>query len=240
MSTGQYTIPTQTRHMSDLEDSRPAAGAVVRVSIVDAQPLTRTGLERVVSLDPRLTLVASVPEVDDPALSTADWDVIVLALSPQDSATALDVIANAATIGRPVVMSTWDRSPTPLSALRAGARGCVTRYSPQSGVVDALRVVARGGFYLCAQLVGQLHTELRRPRSDDLSGLAPREIETLRWIALGFTQEQIASRMGLSPATVNTYAKRIRGKLNVGNKAELTRVAIALGYLSDDPCHHTA
>jgi len=39
--------------------------------------------------------------------------------------------------------------------------------------------------------------------------------------------------MGLSPATVNTYAKRIRGKLKVSNKAELTRIAIDLGHLGD-------
>jgi DNA-binding NarL/FixJ family response regulator len=48
-----------------------------------------------------------------------------------------------------------------------------------------------------------------------------------------FTQSQIATRMGLSQATVNTYAKRIRSELQVNNKAELTRKAIRLGYLDD-------
>jgi FixJ family two-component response regulator len=47
--------------------------------------------------------------------------------------------------------------------------------------------------------------------------LAPREIETVRWIAMGYTQAQIATRMGLSLATVNTYATRIRSKL-LGNQ----------------------
>ena len=70
-----------------------------------------------------------------------------------------------------------------------------------------------------------------RPADEDPSGLAPREIETLRWIALGFTHAQIATRMGLSQATVNTYAKRIRAKLAVGNKAELTRAAVLGKYL---------
>ena len=63
--------------------------------------------------------------------------------------------------------------------------------------------------------------------------LAPREVETLRWMVRGFTQAQIAARMGLSEATVNTYAKRIRAKLNASNKAELIRRAIELGHLSD-------
>jgi DNA-binding CsgD family transcriptional regulator len=46
--------------------------------------------------------------------------------------------------------------------------------------------------------------------------------------------------MGLSQATVNTYAKRIRAKLKVGNKAELTRVAIELGYLGNERRHVAA
>ena len=45
---------------------------------------------------------------------------------------------------------------------------------------------------------------------------------------------QIANRMGLTEATVNTYAKRIRAKLNAGNKAELTRIAIELGHVAGE------
>ncbi|MEU0152196.1 response regulator transcription factor [Micromonospora fulviviridis] len=211
------------------------------MSIVDDQPVTRTGMESVVSLDPRLTVVASLPDIGNLAAAAVDCDVVLLALPTHRPTPSLEVIANAAAIGRPVITSTWDQPPTLLSAMRAGARGCITRYSPHGAVADALRVVAQGGTYICAKLVDQLHSELRQSgRGDDATGLAPREIETLQWIAQGFTQAQIASRMGLSQATVNTYAKRIRGKLNVGNKAELTRVAIALGYLNDDSCHHVA
>ena len=61
--------------------------------------------------------------------------------------------------------------------------------------------------------------------------LAPRESETLGWLAVGLTHRQIAGHMGLTEATVSTYVKRIRSKLQVGNKAELTRMAIGLGLL---------
>ena len=49
----------------------------------------------------------------------------------------------------------------------------------------------------------------------------------LRQISRGLTHGQIATRLGISPHTVDTYVKRIRAKLGVGNKAELTRVALA-------------
>jgi DNA-binding CsgD family transcriptional regulator len=56
--------------------------------------------------------------------------------------------------------------------------------------------------------------------------LSPREIEVLRYIASGLTHTQIATRLGISRHTVDTYVKRARSKLQLGNKAELTRAAI--------------
>ena len=56
--------------------------------------------------------------------------------------------------------------------------------------------------------------------------LSGREEQVLRQISRGLTHGQIATRLGISPHTVNTYVKRIRAKLGVGNKAELTRAAL--------------
>jgi DNA-binding NarL/FixJ family response regulator len=56
--------------------------------------------------------------------------------------------------------------------------------------------------------------------------LSPREEQALELIARGFTHAQAARRMGVSKTTVDTYVERIRIKLQVGNKAELTRAAI--------------
>jgi DNA-binding NarL/FixJ family response regulator len=202
------------------------------VAIVDDQPVTRTGMETVVSDDPGMRVVASVAFIDELA-DEERYDVVFLALPAHGGGSSLDMIGHVAKIAPSVVTSTWERAPTPLAAIRSGARGCVTRHSDQTTVTEALRVAARGGLYLCAQVILRFSTELSRQQLEEVSCLAPREIETLRWIALGFTQSQIATRMGLSQATVNTYAKRIRSKLNAGNKAELTRLAIELGYLGD-------
>jgi DNA-binding CsgD family transcriptional regulator len=56
--------------------------------------------------------------------------------------------------------------------------------------------------------------------------LSPRERQVLRHIADGLTQSQIASRLAISHHTVDTYVRRIRSKLELGNKAELTRAAL--------------
>lgn len=61
--------------------------------------------------------------------------------------------------------------------------------------------------------------------------LAPREIETLELVVGGLTHAQAARKLGVAETTVNGYIARIGAKLNVGNKAELTRTAIALGLV---------
>jgi DNA-binding NarL/FixJ family response regulator len=205
---------------------------VFTVAIVADQPVSRAGLEKLASDQAGMQVVSAVATVTELHMQTESYDLVVLDL-PQISVAALDTVAKVATVGRPLVSSSWDGSNNLLATIRAGARGCMSRATEQHDVREAMRVIAQGGFYLCPQVVGQFQIELANRNDDDQSGLAPREIETLRWIASGFTHAQIATRMGLSQATVNTYAKRIRAKLNVSNKAELTRMAIELGHLSD-------
>lgn len=202
------------------------------VAIVDDQPVSRAGMERLVSEDPDLEVVASAGTVDE--LPPGAYHLVIVDLPPRAATTTLGLITRVAAAGRPLVCASWEQPPTLLATIRAGARGCITRHTEQAAVRDALRIVAEGGFYLCPRLVDRFQAELSRQGDDDPSGLAPREIETLRWIALGYTHAQAARRMGLSEATVHTYAKRIRAKLNVNNKAELTRMAIELGHLPEN------
>ncbi|MFG1610435.1 LuxR C-terminal-related transcriptional regulator [Actinoplanes sp. NPDC049265] len=201
------------------------------VAIVADQPISRAGVEKLAAEDAGMRVVAAVGSVDELPAPSASYDVVVLNLSYINDS-AIDTVAKVATVGRPLVSSAWEGSPTLLTTIRAGARGCISRFAEQREVLEAMRVIVRGGLYLCPRTVDQFQVELADRGDEDQNGLAPREIETLRWIASGFTHRQIATRMGLSQTTVNTYAKRIRAKLKVSNKAELTRMAIELGHLS--------
>lgn len=65
-----------------------------------------------------------------------------------------------------------------------------------------------------------------RPETVGHAALSRREEQVLHHISRGLTHAQIATRLGISPHTVDTYVKRVRTKLGVGNKAELTRCAL--------------
>jgi DNA-binding NarL/FixJ family response regulator len=236
---GSPELPAVPGRCSDPADGVPPAAH--SVAIVNDQPITRSGLEQLAATIPGLTVTASVASVAELDQRGAACDVVVLDVpAGEDAGLSLKMIARMAEISRPLVISGWDRPPSLLAVVRAGACGCVTRQASHGTVVRALSVVAAGGFFLCEQLADRFHKEVNRPPRADVHGLAPREAETLQWIARGLTQGQIATRMGLSQATVNTYAKRIRAKLKVNNKAELTRIAIELGQLGEGPHDHFA
>jgi DNA-binding NarL/FixJ family response regulator len=87
---------------------------------------------------------------------------------------------------------------------------------------------------LRAELDGAARVPQRRGAREAIAALTPREHEALELIARGFTHAQAATRMGVATGTVNTFVDRVRRKLQVGNKAELARVALDLRLITPD------
>jgi DNA-binding NarL/FixJ family response regulator len=112
--------------------------------------------------------------------------------------------------------------------LNAGASGVISYTDSCETLVHAVQTItAKGSF--CARHPEASLVEKRAETAD--FRLSEREEQVLRQIAQGLTHGQIATRLGISPHTVDTYVKRIRAKVGAGNKAELTRAAL-LGRLA--------
>jgi DNA-binding NarL/FixJ family response regulator len=159
------------------------------------------------------------------------FDVLVFGPSPAAGKEIAEAVEPLATYGRVLLFVDLPAGQYVADALRAGVHGLVTRLADDQELLHAVAAVARGGLYLSAEQASRALSELREPTAAASPTLAPRETETLRWLAAGFTHGQIARRMDLTEATVSTYVKRIKNKLNLGNKADLTRKAIELGLL---------
>lgn len=105
----------------------------------------------------------------------------------------------------------------------AGAIGCVHCSVPLQTILDAVESVAIGRRFFAM-------VDSNSNFAENLSvSLSQREHEVLTYIAEGRTHGQIGRALGISPHTVDTYVKRIRKKLRLGNKAELTRAAMLCG-----------
>lgn len=212
----------------------PGSERPVRLAIIDDHPIARYGVERIFDASPDVAVVFSSGSLDELAGSRSKPDVIVLDLY-LDGPSRLTTASIAALRRQcPVlVMSASGLQADVLAAIRAGAAGYLVKQAADDAFREAVATVAAGGFYMSPQLADLIDADQRLGGTP--VALAPREEETLRYIAQGFTQAQAAARMGVSPGTVDTYVKRIRGKLGVGNKADLTRKAMELGQLAQPP-----
>ncbi|GAA2636104.1 response regulator transcription factor [Streptomyces axinellae] len=205
------------------------------IAVVEYHSLLRRGLESLISGQPRLNLVAVVAEPSQIEQPWTQADVILFGPHPHAAPPLDETIGELADCGR-VLLITRPADPGLVAlALQSGAHGCVAEHTEEDELLRAVDTVAHGGIHIAAELAAGLRDELRKPPAVAPSTLARREVETLRWLAAGFTHSQIARRMDLTEATVSTYVKRIRSKLNVGNKADLTRRAIELGLLQEEP-----
>lgn len=213
---------------------------VSQIAIVGHRELVRNGLERIVSSHAWLETLLVTPDVTD-ALDTLsrrrvqDGDVVILLGSHgehgADAAALTAAIRALSESGRVLLIKEFEARQLS-GVIRAGAFGCVSGEVDEEELLLAVRTVRRGGIHVSQSLSELLRTELRESAARPARAmLGPRETEALSWLATGLTHREIAGRMGLTEASVNTYVKRVRNKVNARNKAELTRLAIELGLL---------
>ncbi|MCX5383337.1 LuxR C-terminal-related transcriptional regulator [Streptomyces sp. NBC_00083] len=118
-------------------------------------------------------------------------------------------------------------SATGADAGHPGVSGCLSERSDPVALAAAVRAAAVRS-RAAADRSRRARTRPARP-ADDMTLLSAREHQVLRLLARGLTHDQTARRLGISCHTVDTYVKRVRGKLGVGTKAELVRAAMAYG-----------
>jgi DNA-binding NarL/FixJ family response regulator len=126
---------------------------------------------------------------------------------------------------RMLVFSMHDERVYGERALRAGAKGYVSKQQPVRAVLQAIRRVLAGSMHFSGDLTQRLleraaASEPMRP-SSPVESLSDRELEVFEMIGRGLTTRSIAARLHLSPRTVDTYRERLKIKLALANSAEL-------------------
>lgn len=125
-----------------------------------------------------------------------------------------------------LVLSMHDESLYAERALRAGAKGYVTKHEASADVLLAIRKVLRGEIYLNPRFMAQLASKMMT-RGGDAGGGTPidrltdRELAVFEFIGRGLTNREIGAQLGLEPATVDSYGARIKEKLKIENASRL-------------------
>jgi two-component system, NarL family, nitrate/nitrite response regulator NarL len=206
---------------------------VVRVAIVDEHPVARHGLIAMLGSAPDLHIVTAVALPEDLVSMTdsqaACADVIVCDPFPFGALPKADSIQLLSRIAPVLACSSMSAAHFVMAALQTGAKGYLTKRAEPEAYVMAVRAIAAGDAYFAPQVPGERHAVQGR-RSHGAAMLSYRERQVLSLIARGLTHHQIANRLGVSKATVETYVARVRGKLCLGNKAELALAALEYSW----------
>ena len=208
---------------------------MIRVLLADDQRVVREGLGTVLGLLEGIELVGTAADGEE-ALALAaehDPDVVLMDLR-MPRCDGIEATARLAARGdrpRVVALTTYADDSSVLAALRAGARGYLTKDAGAEQIADAVRSVAEGRAALDPAVQAQVIAavagtgERATPRAlpDDLT---PREAEVLGLIAAGLSNAEIAEQLVVSQATVKSHVNHLFAKTSVRDRAQ----AVAYAY----------
>lgn len=190
---------------------------MVRVDIIDSSPVFLIGLTQVLAAD-GIRVVGTRTSPDQQVSWLADAVLI-----DTDALTGTDALGYVHRCSKSMAVLVISDGPAPDGQryLEAGAAAVISRRTPGPDIVGAVRAAVAPGSTRPHRSTWPHH-----PASDQANALSEREEQVLHQISQGLTHSQIATRLGISRHTVDTYVKRIRAKIGAGNKAELTRAAL--------------
>ena len=209
---------------------------MIRVLLADDQRVVREGLGTLLGLLDGIELVGTAADGEE-AVALAerhDPDVVLMDLRmPRvDGVAAIRQLAERGERPRTIALTTYADDASVLGALRAGARGYLTKDAGAEEIRAAVEAVARGEAALDPAVQHHVLAALKEPEppAQDLpDGLTPREAEVLALIAEGLTNAEIADRLVVSAATVKTHVNHIFAKAGVRDRAQ----AVVYAYAND-------
>jgi two-component system, NarL family, invasion response regulator UvrY len=212
-----------------------ANGGAIKILLVDDHPIVREGYRRLLE---RLVGFRIVGEAGEAAAAydvfrRTEPDVVVMDIS-MPGASGLEAMRHIRQWdprARILVSSMHCTAALALKAFEAGASGYVVKSADPGEFAEAIRVVARGGRALSADISRAIAGEAIAGRRSILEGLSPREVEILRQIALGSTSQEIAATLNVSVKTVQNYHYRIKDKIGARSDAHLVWLAVAAGLI---------
>jgi DNA-binding NarL/FixJ family response regulator len=209
---------------------------VIRVVVADDQQVVREGLVALLGLIDGVEVAGSaangVEAVDLVAQGNVDVVLMDLRMPVLDGTLATARITADFPEVAVLVLTTYADDASIANALRAGARGYLTKDAGRAEIGAALRSTAAGQSTFDPEVSKRLIAGLT-PASAGNDGLTARETEVLRLIARGLSNPEIAGQLFISEATVKTHINNTFAKIGARHRAEAVRYAYRKGIASD-------
>jgi DNA-binding NarL/FixJ family response regulator len=216
---------------------------MIRVLLVDDQALVRAGFRALLDAQPEIEVVGEAGDGDRAARLATELtpDVVLMDIRMpiRDGLEATRMITEDPTLSeiRVVILTTFELDEYVFEAIRSGASGFLVKDTAPADLIEAIRVVAGGDALLSPGVTRRLIAEFASraklpPLSTTLDELTDREREVMALVAAGLSNDEIACRLIVSPATAKTHVSRAMIKLGARDRAQLVVAAYETGLVT--------
>lgn len=213
----------------------------IRVLLVDDHAILRAGLRALIKSQPDMDVVGDAGDASKAIelCGTCNPNVVILDLAMPGGGglQAIDKIRSHYPQARVLVLTMHDDLAYLRSSLAAGAAGYLVKRAADEELLSAIRTVYKGRSYIDVALAdSNLRGVVEQAdiNPNGLAGLSQREREVLELVAYGYTNREIASRLHVSPKSIETYRSRVLEKLGLKTRADLVRFALEMGVVRND------
>lgn len=215
------------------------------VLIVDDHPLFREGLKAMISSETKYQIVGEAGNGREGLRMARELkpDLVLtdISLPDQSGIQLIEEISRILPEGKILVISMHNKIHYIVDALKAGAKGYLVKESAAERLLDSLRYVSEGRYFLDSTLASKvaemlLHVSKGKTKISDngYDSLTQREQEVMRLVAEGLTSKEVAEKLYVSPKTVENHRTNIMQKLGLHSRMELVRYAARLGLIDVD------
>lgn len=211
-----------------------AGDVTVKILLVDDHAMLREGLAGFLSRQPDFEIcgeASGAPEAMQQVMEKKpDFVIVDISLKSGHGIELIKQIHAHDEKIKMLVLSMHDESLFAERAIRAGAMGYLNKEQSRTRILDAIRLILSGQVFLSDAMTARMLTRTMGKADDEdkspIETLSDRELQVFELIGQGLTIREIASKLQLSPKTVETYRENIKAKLDLDNATELVRHAV--------------
>ena len=202
----------------------------IRVMLADDHPVARAGIRKFLNKATDIEIIAEASDGNQ-ALDLAEKlvpDVLLLDIE-MPGMKGMEVARQLQAVGSPIkilVLSTYDDKQFIFGLLGNGASGYLTKEEVPETIVEAVRGVARGEKGWVSRRVAAIMSAWTHTDEVSSKSLTPRELDVLKWVVKGKTNQEIGMELGISQKTVEKHLEFVFAKLKVTSRVEAAVLAV--------------
>ena len=217
--------------------------AETKVVIVDDHPLILRGIRDLVESSDDLTVVGETGSSLEALRLIADAEpdvaVIDVALPEMSGIAIVRQLVSEGCRTRFILISAHEDSVTITQGLATGARGYLLKRSASEHLLHAIRIASKNGFYMDPAIIGRFLPAQNGawPHAGNATrakqGLTDREREVIKLIAFGYSNKEVAAKLGVTAKSVETYKMRASDKLEMRTRSRFVQYALLQGWFRE-------